>query len=94
MAYIYERNHRMAFLLNEDVPWVLLKVNYFFLSDDHDKKFNFILRLVNGNRPANLKHSDLGFETRKEAKTTWKQFLSGSYANQLFLLLHLYIDIF
>ena len=37
-AYVYEGNHRMT-----------LKVNYFFLNDDHDKKFNFIPRLVNGN---------------------------------------------
>ena len=29
-AYVYEVNHRMAVLLNEDVPWVPLKVNYFF----------------------------------------------------------------
>ena len=63
-AYVYEGNHRMAVLLNEDVPWVPLKVNYFFLNDDHDKKFNFIPRLVNGNWPANPKPSDLGFETR------------------------------
>ena len=48
-AYIYERNNRMAVLLNEDVPWVSLKVNYFFLHDDHDQKFSFIPRLVNGN---------------------------------------------
>ena len=53
----------MAVLLNEDVPWVPLKVNYFFLSDDQDKKFNFIPRLVNGNWPTNQKLSDLGFET-------------------------------
>ena len=48
-AYVYEGNHRMAVLLNENVSWVPLKVNYFFLNDDHDKKFNFIPRLVNGN---------------------------------------------
>ena len=63
-AYIYEGNHRMAVVLNEDVPWVPLKVNYFFLHDDDDQKFNFIPRLVNGNWPANPKPSDLGFETR------------------------------
>ena len=63
-AYIYEGNHRMAIVLNEDVPWVSLKVSYFFLQDDDDQKFNFIPRLVNGNWPANPKPSDLGFETR------------------------------
>ena len=35
-AYVYEGNHRMAVLLNEDVPWVPLKINYFFLQNDHD----------------------------------------------------------
>ena len=64
LKHIYEGNHRMAVLLNEDVPWVPQKVNYFFSNDDHDKKFNFIPRLVNGNWPANPKPSDLGFETR------------------------------
>ena len=54
----------MAVLLNEDVSWVLLKVNYFFLNDDHDKKFNLIPRLVNGNWPTVPKPSVLGFETR------------------------------
>ena len=54
----------MVVLLNEDVPWVPLKVNYFFLIDDHDKKFNFIPRLVDGNWPANPKLSDLDFENR------------------------------
>ena len=48
-AYAYEGNHQMAVLLNEDVPSVPLKVNYFFLNDDYDQKFNFIPRLVNGN---------------------------------------------
>ena len=28
-AYIYDRNHRMAVLLNEGVPWVPLKGNLF-----------------------------------------------------------------
>ena len=36
-AYVYEGNHRMAVLLNEDVPWVPLKINYFFLKNDHDR---------------------------------------------------------
>ena len=54
----------MVVLLNEDVPWVPLKVNYFFLNDDDNKNFNFIPRLVNRNQPANPKPSDLGFETR------------------------------
>ena len=39
-ACVYEGNHRMAVLLNEDVPWVPLKVNYFFLNDDHDKNLS------------------------------------------------------
>ena len=63
-SYVYKGNHRMAVLLNEDVSWVLLKVNYFFLNDDHDKKFNLIPRLVNGNWPTVPKPSVLGFETR------------------------------
>ena len=63
-ADIYEGNHRMAVLLNEDVPWLPLKFNYFFLNDDRDKKFNFIPRLVIGSWPANPNPSDLGFETR------------------------------
>ena len=63
-VYVYEGNHRMAVLLNEDVLWVPLKVNDFFLNDDHDKKFNFIPRLVNGNWLVNPKPSDLGFEAR------------------------------
>ena len=46
-AFIYKRNHQMVVLLNENVPWVPLKINYFFLNDDHDKKFNFIPYLVN-----------------------------------------------
>ena len=36
-AYIYKENHRMADLLNENIPWVPLKVNYFFLNDADDK---------------------------------------------------------
>ena len=39
----------MVVLLNENVPLVPLKINYFFLNDDHDKKFNFIPYLVNRN---------------------------------------------
>ena len=60
-AYIYDRNDRMAVLLNEYVPWVLLKSNYFFLNDNYDKKFNFIPHLVNGNWPANPKPSHFEF---------------------------------
>ena len=36
-ACIYKENHRMADLLNENIPWVALKVNYFFLNDADDK---------------------------------------------------------
>ena len=36
-AYIYKENHRMADLLNENITWVPLKVNYFFLNDADDK---------------------------------------------------------
>ena len=35
-ACIYKANHLMAILMNEDVPWVPLKVNCFFLNDDDD----------------------------------------------------------
>ena len=48
-AYVYEGNHRMTVLFNEDALCVPLKVNYFFLNDDHDKKINFIPCLVNRN---------------------------------------------
>ena len=63
-AYVYEGNHRMAVSLIKDAPWVPLKINYFFLNGDQDKKFRFMPRLVNRNWPANPKPSDLGFETR------------------------------
>ena len=48
----------MADLLNENIPWVPLKVNYFFLNDADDKN------LINRSWPANLKPLDLGFEAR------------------------------
>ena len=35
-ACIYKENDRMPFLLNEDVPWVPLRVSYVFLNDDDD----------------------------------------------------------
>ena len=36
----------MAVLMNEDVPWVPLKINCFFLSDDDDDDKNLISFLV------------------------------------------------
>ena len=91
-AYIYEGNNRMAVLLNEDVPWVSLKVNYFFLHDDHDQKFSFIPRLVNGNWPANPKPLDLGFETRSVWLTKRQNQLEndfcGAYADRILLLFY------
>ena len=62
-TYLADLGKRIV-LLNEDLPWVPLKANYFFLNDDHDKKFNLIPHLVNGNWPANPELSDLGFGTR------------------------------
>ena len=88
-SYVYKGNHRMAVLLNEDESWVLLKVNYFFFNDDHDKKFNLIPRLVNGNWPTVPKPSVLGFETRPVWLTKrQRQFLSAAYVDRI-LLLHL-----
>ena len=89
----------MAVLLNEGVPWVPLKVNYFFLNDDQDKKFNFIPRLVNGNWSANPRPLDLGFETRPVWLTERQRQLENNFwvervLAELFCCTYLYIDIF
>ena len=63
-AYIYEGNYRMAALLDNNVDWVPLMVNYFFLNDDNDTGFCFAPRTVNENWPSNPKPSSFGFETR------------------------------
>ena len=63
-AYIYEGNHRMAALLDNNVDWVPLMVKYFFLNGDDDILFCFVPRTVNGNWPSNPKPSNFGFETR------------------------------
>ena len=63
-AYIYEGNHRMAALLDNNVDWVPLMVNYFFLNNDDDTRFCLVPRTANGNWPSNPKPSNFGFETR------------------------------
>ena len=63
-AYIYEGNHRMAALLDNNIDWVPLMVNYFFLNDDDDTHFCFVPRTVNGNWPSNPNPSNFGFETK------------------------------
>ena len=54
----------MAALLDNNVDWVLLMVNYFFLNNDDDTRFCFVPRTVNGNWPSNPSPSNFGFETR------------------------------
>ena len=54
----------MAALLDNNVDWVALMVNYFFLNDADDTRFCFVPRTVNGNWPSNPKPSNFGFETR------------------------------
>ena len=63
-AYIYEGNHRMAALLDNNVDGVPLMVNYFFLNGDADTRLCFVPQTVNGNWPSNPKPSNFGFETR------------------------------
>ena len=54
----------MAGLLDNNVHWVPLMVNYFFLNDDDDTHFCFVPQTVNGNWPSNPNPSNFGFETR------------------------------
>ena len=54
----------MAGLLDKNVHWVPLMVNYFFLNDDDDTHFCFVPQTVNGNWPSNPNPSNFGFETR------------------------------
>ena len=54
----------MAALLDNNVDWVPLMVNYFFLNDDDDICFCFVPRTVNKNWPSNPKPSNFGFGTR------------------------------
>ena len=61
---VYEGNHRMAALLDNNVDWVPLMVNYFFLTDDDDTRFCLVPQTVNGNWPSNPKPSNFDFETR------------------------------
>ena len=63
-AYIYEGNHRMAALLDNNVDWVPLMVKYFFLNSDDDILFCFVPRTVNRNWPSYPKPSNFAFDTR------------------------------
>ena len=63
-AYIYEGNHRMAALLDNNVDWVPLMLDHFFLNDGDDTRLCPVPRTVNGNWPSNPNPSDFGFETR------------------------------
>ena len=63
-AYTYEGNHCMAALLDDNVDWVPLMLNYAFLNEDDDTRVCFILQTVNGNWTFNPKPSNVGFETR------------------------------
>ena len=54
----------MAALLDNNVDWVPLMVNYSFLNDDDDTSLRLVPRTVNGNWPPNPKPSNFGFETR------------------------------
>ena len=54
----------MASLLDNNVDWVPLMVNHFFLNGDDDILFCFVPRIVNGNWSSNPKPSNFGFETR------------------------------
>ena len=62
--FVYEGNQRMAALLDSNVNWVLLMVNYFFLNGDDETHPRFVPRTVNANRPSNPKPSNFGFKTR------------------------------
>ena len=53
----------MAALLDNNVDWVQLMVNDFFLNDDDDTRFYFVPQTVNGNWQSNPKPSNFGFET-------------------------------
>ena len=59
---MYEGNHRMADLLDNNVDWVPLRVNYFFLNNDEHTRFCFVLRTINGSSLSKPKPSN--FETR------------------------------
>ena len=63
-AYLFEGNHRMVILEELQVPWVPLKINYFFQNDDHDRKYNFTLRPLQGNFPVDPTPEDMGFEVQ------------------------------
>ena len=54
----------MTALLNNNVDWVPLMVNYFFLNDDDDTHICFVLQTVNGNWPSNPKPFNFGLETK------------------------------
>ena len=50
-AYIYEGNHRLAILLKENIEWVAIKIHYYFLNDDSDKRFRYIPQSIHGKWP-------------------------------------------
>ena len=54
----------MDAFLDNNVDWVPLMVNYFFLNDDDDTRLCFVPRAVNRNWQSNPKPSNFGFETR------------------------------
>ena len=56
--YVYEGNQRTPALLDNNVNWVLLMVNYSFLNGDDDSHSCFVPRTVNGNRSSNPKPSN------------------------------------
>ena len=52
----------MAALLDNNVNWVPLMLNYFFLNNDNDTHVCFVAGTVNQNWPSNPKPFSLGFE--------------------------------
>ena len=54
----------MSALLDNNVDWVALMVNYFFSNDNDVTRFCPVPRTANGNCSSNPKASNFGFEIR------------------------------
>ena len=60
-AYLYEGNHRMVALIQQQNDWVPLQVTYHFLNDDNNKRFNYIPGPIPDIWPSNPKPEQMAF---------------------------------
>ena len=70
-AYIHDGNHRMAVLKKENVEWVPVKISYFFINDDNDKRFQHIPGAVDNTWPEYPTAELMGFDVRNLAQLTF-----------------------